>query len=161
MSLSKKQEASFLDELGFELSADKADGSISIYSQDLSINGKKGGKLSFNNTWFDRGISMTATLNIPEGAFKGTKDFTVEFNCNDLSVELSPTPFSFDIPVELTLRYYGVDVSDYTDKPVFTYLSNDAGQTEEVAYQSLSIGKNYILVGNAQLHHFSRYGFVK
>ena len=83
-SLSKTNNFSMLDDLGLDMDISKDDGSISFYSQDLSISGKKGGRITLNQTWWEKGISMTATLNIPAGAFKGTKDFTIKFDYTDL-----------------------------------------------------------------------------
>ncbi len=159
-SLSKTNNFSMLDDLGLDMDISKDDGSISFYSQDLSISGKKGGRITLNQTWWEKGISMTATLNIPAGAFKGTKDFTIKFDYTDLSVSLTPTPFTFDIPVELTLKYYGIDVSGFSKSADFNYLSATGG-VESVSYESLEVGSNYITVKGALLEHFSRYGFVK
>ena len=106
---------------------------------------------------------MIAELSVPAGAFEGIKTFTINFNYPDLTVDLTPTPFTFDIPVELNLKYSGLDLANINENELsFYYVAND-NQLQQVEYRSVSIDKiaGELVVMHAKLPHFSRYGFVK
>ena len=134
---------------------------LESYSKNLSIDGSKGGRISVEYYYPNSIACFKAILVVPRGAFQGVKDFNIVININDLSVSLEPTPFTFDRPVELTLKFEDINVSSFNfDTSTFNYLDPE-GNNEKVEYQFLDIGPNYIWVTKAKLYHFSRYGFVK
>ncbi len=155
---------SFFSTLDYNTSFAK-DG-FSIYSKSYTIDGAIGGVIRESNYWVNyngRRVNMSATLDIPAGAFEGKLTFDIIFDIENLAVELSPSPFTFNIPVELDLRFSNVDLSDIDpDNFDFFYLNPD-GTTEIVEYESISVNKdwNYLYVKNAKLKHFSRYGWTR
>ncbi len=136
----------------------------SHYSKTYTINGKKGGRIREKHTWVDstgNAIVMEATLTIPRGAFEGNLTFDIIFDLENLSVELYPSPYTFDKPVLLNLLFEGVDLTG-TDlnNMDFKYKSSD-GQVYSVVYESKIIESNYLEIVQAQLPHFSRYGWTR
>jgi len=155
---------SFFSSLNLSTSFTK-DG-FSMYSKSYTIDGEKGGVIRESNYWVNyngRRVNMSATLTIPAGAFEGKLTFDIIFDIENLAVELSPSPFTFDIPVELDLKFSNVDLSGVDpDNFDFVYLNPD-GTTESVEYESITINKDwdYLYVKKAKLKHFSRYGWTR
>ncbi len=136
----------------------------SHYSKTYTINGKKGGKIRESHSWVDslgNSIVMEATLNIPRGAFEGTLTFDIIFDLENLSVELYPSPFTFNKPVFLNLLFEGIDLSESDlNNMDFKYKSPD-GKVYSVSYETKVIEQNYLEIIQAQLPHFSRYGWTR
>ena len=107
-------------------------------------------------------VTIEASLDVPTGAYDGAKVLSIVNEGQFVEVDLSPT-MVFDAPVLLTIRMEGLDLSDVNPAQVnFLYFADD-GSTEAVTYDNLIVDvENGILaVVNAQLNHFSRYGFAK
>ncbi len=164
-NIAEKQESgwdSFFSSLNFNVSKD----GFSVYSKSYTIDGSKGGVIRESNYWVDfngRKVNMSAKLTIPAGAFEGKLTFDIIFDIENLAVELSPSPFTFNIPVQLDLRFSNVDLSNIDpNKFDFKYLNPD-GTTEKINYKKLEINTdwNYLYVEKAELHHFSRYGWTR
>lgn len=138
----------------------------SFYSKTYTINGTRGGKIREKHVWLNedgKKITMGAVIWIPKGAFKGDLTFDVNFDLENLSVDLSPSPFTFDIPVHLDLEFWGIDLGDISlEDATFRYLSTD-GSVEDVNYKKLEVKpeQKYLAVWWAELHHFSRYGWTR
>jgi hypothetical protein len=136
------------------------------FAKNYTINGDEGGKISQTFKWFTFGMPLTldATLNIPKGAFKGELTFEIEFDPNELSMEFRPTPQDFDIPVVLDLKFLNVPKKFEIDAENldFQYYDPD-GTFESVNYESVKWLKEprILMVKGAELHHFSRYGWVR
>ena len=133
-------------------------------SKSFTINGKKGGELFVSHSWLDdqgNKVVLYAELLIPRGAFSGTLDFDMIFDLENYSVQLSPTPYVFDKPLNFTMYFTGVDLSTFVDsQPVFDYLDDE---TESLVYGPtyLDISNGIIKVWDVQITHFSRYGWTR
>jgi hypothetical protein len=138
----------------------------SKYSKNYTIEGKKGGKIKESHKWIDENgnrMSLDAVLDIPQNAFKDTLTFDIIFDLENLSVELYPSPFTFDTPVFLDLKLEGIDLSEIDPEFLtFNYLSRD-GSKEQVNFEKIKIdyNKKYLSVSKAELPHFSRYGWCR
>ncbi len=138
----------------------------SFYSKTYTINGTRGGKIREKHVWIDDNgnkITMAAVLWIPRGAFEGDLTFDVNFDLENLSVDLAPSPFTFNVPVHLDLEFWGMDISDISpDQTSFKYLAAD-GSVEDVNCENLIVDtdQKYLAVWWGELHHFSRYGWTR
>jgi hypothetical protein len=134
------------------------------YSQNFTIDGNKGGRVSVTHSWKDgRGmpVSLKSELVIPRNAFKGELTFDMIFDLENYSMELYPSPFTFDKPVEFSMYFYGIDLSEFRGYDIdFNYLD---GETEDIEYYSKDVNFDYgnLVIWGAQLHHFSRYGWTR
>jgi len=135
-----------------------------IYSFTKDISGEEGG-IFYNGFSYEGGPFGTVTVNsrllFPENSFSGQQDITKTFNTDFATMEYGPS-MSFNVPVICGLRFYGLDLSGVNPETVkFVYIRTD-GTIDDVDYESLSINvsSGYIWVKNAELNHFSRYGFV-
>lgn len=136
------------------------------FARIYTIIGDKGGKIIEKHTWTNgvETLKLEAYLTIPAGAFEDTLTFEMVFDPNLLSVELHPTPFTFDIPIILDLKFKGIS-EDYeidSDGLDFQYYKPD-GTFEDVDYNSVEWDPidREIKVFDAELHHFSRYGWTR
>lgn len=168
-SLEKKGDKSSNDGTDDEPTIDQSDPYLNAkWSKTLTVNGGKGGKVYIEYQWKEgpyAGKKIEADLIIPSGAYKGKKTFDMTFDIEALSVELSPAG-AFDIPVLLTLKFKGLDknvIKRFKNNPRFTYIDSQGNVMEDVQYRQLDVddAENQIKVFDAELLHFSRYGFVK
>lgn len=129
------------------------------------IVGNLGGDLEIVGSYesIDGEVTVQAELIVPAGSYKGAKVLTLKHEGFYVDVELSPH-MNFDSPVYLNVTMTGVDLSDISDPSEleFVYFAED-GSIEEVSYSSMTVDlENGVLqVVNAQLNHFSRYGWAK
>ena len=136
---------------------------LSVKSKTFTVDGKTGDEIFVSETFLKDGklVSMSAKLTIPQRAFKGTITFDMIFDFDNYTLELYPSPFTFDKPVLLDLTFWGVNFDelefDITD---FSYLD---GLNEKINVASETINKDWGLlkVEGAELNHFSRYGWVR
>jgi hypothetical protein len=108
-------------------------------------------------------VSVNASLSIPPLAFNGlTMTFSITSDPTTASLEFGPHT-TFNKPLTLNVTYTGIDLSDSSSDGIgFYYISDDgtfypinnSGITYDAATQTLT-------VHNAQINHFSRYGFAK
>ena len=155
-----------LDDGGFDDKLDLGDVTNPLIklSKSFTIDGKRGGELFVSHSWLnDQGnqVVLYAELLIPRRAFSGTLDFDMVFDLENYSVQLSPTPYVFDKPLNFTMYFTGVDLSTFVDsQPVFDYLDDE---TESLVYGPtyLDISKGIIKVWDVQITHFSRYGWTR
>ncbi len=136
---------------------------FSVVSKNFTVDGNKGDVLFISETYLKDGklISMNAKLTIPQNAFKGTLNFDMIFDFDNYSIQLYPTPFTFDKPVILDLTFLGVDFSTIDPaKLVFNYLD---GEKLSLKYTSLNINDKWkiLSVVGVQIPHFSRYGWTR
>ncbi len=133
------------------------------YSKTLTVNGKKGKKISFSHSWKNKNnkrVNLKATLVIPKGAYKGDLTFDMIFDLENYALELYPSSFTFDKPVILDMKFTHIDLSGFDlDSFDFTYLDGE----EEMKYKRVRINEDEgtIAVYGAVLHHFSRYGWTR
>lgn len=135
-------------------------------AKTYTFNGDEGGLIVQKYTWytvFDT-VKLEAYLTIPAGAYEGDLTFEIEFDPNEISMEFHPTPFNFNIPVELDLKYKGIPkkIEIDGDNLTFEYYNPD-GTYEPVEYQNIiwEEDSRTVMVKKAKLHHFSRYGWTR
>ncbi len=135
-------------------------------AKTYTFNGAEGGKIIQKFTWytvFDT-LKLEAYLTIPAGAYEGDLTFEIVFDPNEISMELHPTPFDFDIPVQLDLKYKGISkkIDIDANNLTFEYFNPD-GTYEPVEYEEISWDEDEreLKVKDAKLHHFSRYGWTR
>ena len=144
----------------------KPHGSLSVSStitKQKYINGNNGGSFieEFVYQSISGDVTILSALVFPPNSFSNGKIITQTFNTETASLEFGPAMF-FNIPVTYTLTVSGLDLSGLNPETLhFVYIAQD-GTLTGVQYDSISInyGANSITVTNAQLNHFSRYGFV-
>jgi hypothetical protein len=150
-------------DLDFKLLYDGVTKTFSILSKNFTVDGKVGDEIFISesvlkSTGF---VSMTAKLTIPERAFKGKLTFDIIFDFDNYSVELYPSPFTFDKPVILDLTFTGVDFTNLdADNLVFDYLD---GASESLKYSDVIINQDWkiLSIKGVEIPHFSRYGWVR
>jgi hypothetical protein len=135
-----------------------------IYSFTKEISGEQGG-IFYNGFSYEGGpfgtVTVNSRLSFPANSFSGQQEISKTFNTDYATMEYGPS-MSFNAPVLCGLRFYGLDLSGIDPETVkFVYIRPD-GTIEDVEYDSISINvsSGYLYVKNAQLNHFSRYGFV-
>jgi hypothetical protein len=135
-----------------------------IYSFSMEISGEQGGTF-YNHFSYEGGqfgnVTVLSKLVFPANSFSGYEDITKTYNTDYATMNYGP-PMSFNEPVLCGLLYYGLDLTGINPETVrFVYIRND-GTTEDCEYESLTVNvaSGLIYVKNAQLNHFSRYGFV-
>ncbi|MCB9210895.1 MAG: hypothetical protein H6609_16130 [Ignavibacteriales bacterium] len=150
-----------LRDSGIDISSDND--KLSIISKNFTVDGTNGDVLVVSETYRKNGkiVSMSAKLTIPQNAFKGKLTFDMIFDFDNYSVQLYPTPFTFDKPVLLDLGFVGVDFSTLDAANLgFNYLD---GETESLKYSSMNINENLgiLKILEVEIPHFSRYGWTR
>jgi len=135
-----------------------------IYTFSKEVSGEQGG-IFYNRFSYQGGpfgtVRVNSRLNFPANSFSGYETITKTYNTDYATMEYGPD-MTFNAPVLCGLRFYGLDLSGVNPETVkFVYIAYD-GTIEDVEYESLSINvaSGYLYVKNAELNHFSRYGFV-
>jgi hypothetical protein len=134
-----------------------------LYTESQEINGYYGGvfteEFSYKSSTGE--VKIYSQLVFPVKAFYGTQTITQTFNTETASLEFGPS-MKFYSPVKYTLSITGLDLSSINPKTVsFVYIAPD-GSLTGVVYDGIKMdtASRTITVVNAQLDHFSRYGFV-
>ena len=126
-----------------------------------NADGSKGWNITYDHT-FSNGVRVYGDLDCPDNAYSGKLTFSFTLS-NELTItDFYPTPFEFNIPVEYTIIYEGLDLTGVDPEDVdFYYIAPDGSMVKAV-YDNLQVdipnGRLFVL--NARLPHFSRYGFV-
>jgi len=131
------------------------------YSKD--INGNYGGEFSAQYSYQSNSgtVSQYSTLVFDAGAFSGVKTITQTFNTGGAAMDFGP-PMQFQATLKYTYKITGVDLSG-VNPATLTFVYIDAnGNMYPVNYESIEIDEatGMLKVVNAELPHFSRYGFV-
>ena len=120
------------------------------------INGAEGGIVEFEGEIKD-GVEVHGTLVIPAGAFEGTRKISIKLDKKTASFEFGPSG-TFNIPVLFSATITGLNLNG--SNASFVYVENNGGMTNVTSDASgISDGGLYVI--NAQLNHFSRYGWAK
>ncbi len=125
------------------------------------INGKNGGGFSFAGNMSSE-IYVKGSLIVPEKAYEGTKEMGVTLNSETVTADFSPSPSTFEKPILYSIEYYGVDLTNVNPNKVDFYYIDGYGNLVKAKYSSIEVNvdKGFLAVYDAQLPHFSRYGFV-
>ena len=133
------------------------------YTRNYTVNGDKGGVLFLKVSWLNEDsarVALESKLTIPKGAYKGDLTFDMIFDLENYALELYPSPYTFDVPVLLDMKFTRIDLTGIDlDNFNFTYLDGE----EEMEYERIRINddEGTIAVYGAVLNHFSRYGWTR
>ena len=127
------------------------------------INGANGGEFSGEYQYQSSTgtVSQYSTLEFSAGAFSGSKNITQTFNTGGAAMEFGPS-MQFSATVKYTYEIYGADLTGINPATLnFVYIDAN-GYMYPVLYESVSMDENtgMLKVVDAELPHFSRYGFV-
>jgi hypothetical protein len=137
-------------------------------SSSETIKGIDGGEvkvgLDYKNGPFGN-FRMDAKLKIPKHAFNDDQviTFVVTLDDQTTTATFAPHPMEFNIPLEFTLEYRGIDISGIDiSKLSFAYLADD-GTIQYAQYDKIDVNLalNSITVSKALIPHFSRFGFCR
>jgi hypothetical protein len=132
------------------------------------INGETGGWLFVDTTYVNyqgREIYVYAYVDVRQNAFLGTREFTMILNPEEATVQFLPH-MVFNNILRVSVWYVGIDLKslDYntTSHVDFAYF-DDEGNIDIIPSQQthINVTTSTIKVNNAQLSHFSRYGWVR
>ncbi len=129
----------------------------SFFPSEVSVDVEAEDGASIRFILANDGIYSLGNLGISGGAL--SEDATVGIAMVDGEAALDFTPnVEFSAPAQLTVGFIGVDVQRGDDVS-FVYMDGD--QEVEVANSGIYVGNGWVVVVNAQLGHFSRFGFTK
>ncbi len=134
-----------------------------LITRSKYIDGSVGGYFTeqFSYETSEGTVTITSKLVFPANSFSGSKAITQTFNTETASLEFGPSMI-FNSPVKYSLTISGIDLSNVNSNSIdFAYVAPD-GSLTGVNYDSIGfdLATNSIIVNNAQLNHFSRYGFI-
>jgi hypothetical protein len=135
-----------------------------IYTQDKTINGYYGGNFfaQFSYQGGPNGtVNIYSKLQFPSGAFSGYTNITQTFNTETAALTFGPS-MQFNQTVLYDLTITGIDLTGVNPNTLaFVYIAND-GSIQNCVYEDIwmDTSTGTLHVEDAELHHFSRYGFV-
>jgi len=92
-------------------------------------------------------------------------DITIDLAVNDdvAALDFGPSGLKLDKPAILTVKFTGIDFAEGATAEDFNFLYLSGNELAQVEYKKIIIDKKHrwIKVVNAELTHFSRYGFTK
>ena len=94
-------------------------------------------------------------------SFEGKKEITIKTDKEYAALDFYPEGIDLSKPARLTVLFKGIDLDDDNDID-FQYI-DEIGNLAPVDYRKLIVYKElgWIIVVDARLSHFSRYGFTK
>jgi len=121
------------------------------------INGVVGGTIKFEGTLNSGQIAVEGTLVIPAGAFTGTKNISIKSDNTTASFQFGPSG-TFDAPLSFSAKISGLNLN--VNNVNFVYAA-DNGSLIPTANEGVGYNDGTLYINNAQLGHFSRYGWGK
>jgi hypothetical protein len=134
-----------------------------ISSSSKSVNGANGTTWPWSTSYTGTlgRVTISSTLVVEPNSFSGTKTITQKHDDATCATTFGPS-MVFNIPLSFTIKYTGIDLSQINPATVkFAYISNDGSVVYAVndgIVIDLSTGTLQVI--NAQIPHFSRYGFI-
>jgi len=109
----------------------------------------------------DKGVLSIGTLEIKGGSFVKDTKVKIAMASKEAALDFAPNvEFNDNNPALLTVVITGVDVpEDDYENIKFVYF--EGNKEVLVDYDEIIVGKGFVSVVNAQLKHFSRFGFTK
>jgi hypothetical protein len=106
-------------------------------------------------------VYCSSVLVFSPGAFNGVTEIQKTLDSETAVMTFGPS-MQFDIPVTFSLKIAGLDLSSINQETLdFVYIAPDGTyQNCEYAYVYMDVDSGTLVVRNAKLNHFSRYGFV-
>jgi len=132
-----------------------------FYFLSKYIDGAYGGGFYFYGT-MSSDVYVEGKFYVPAGAYEGIKKMGVTLDSETVTADFSPSPTTFNKPVLYSIEYYGVDLSGVNPNNIDFYYIDGNGNLVKAEYEEIEIDveDGFLAVYNAQLPHFSRYGFV-
>lgn len=121
------------------------------------IDGAEGGTIEFEGTLSNGKIKIEGSLVIPAGAFTGTRKISIKTDKTTASFKFGPSG-TFDIPLLFSATISGLDLDG--NNVDFVYVGQN-GELINIVSEASGINDGVLYVVNAQLNHFSRYGWSK
>ena len=137
----------------------------SVFSVSATINGSAGGTLILDKYYISNTggtVTIYARLDIPANAFSGTQVITMTVDQYYAALQFTPA-LTFSQTLLLDQEFEGINL---TGIPVgnidfaFVRLNNTIERLEKETKTVIPLG-GILSVENAQLRHFSRYGWVR
>lgn len=128
-----------------------------------TIDGDFGGLIPLNLESVNEEYGAKGWLYFPRESFDGTETISVTIANDIAACDFGPSGIQLDSPARLTLKFNGVEFNgDDDDEIDFQYIDSNGGLAT-VDYRKLIVNKNqgWVIVIDAKLDHFSRYGFTK
>jgi hypothetical protein len=137
----------------------------SVYSVSAEVDGSVGGRIDYENYYVSEdgdSISFYIDLFIPPMAFEGIRTITATFDSVYAAIHFTPS-MEFDSALHLFQGFKGLDLSDYQTGTFDFVYTRDDGTTELISKTGTQVivPQGLVRVMNAQLEHFSRYGWVR
>jgi len=123
------------------------------------VNGANGAVFSGTKSLSTK-VSAYVEIWVPGGAFTGTKTISATLNSATLYADFAPTPMTFNTPIYYTVEYFGVNLTGINPANVDFYYIDGSGNMVKAPYAEIYVENGWLCVVDAQLPHFSRYGFV-
>lgn len=124
-------------------------------SVSVDVDAEDGASISF--ILANSGTYSLGNLDIAGGAFAEDATVGIATVSGEAALDFTPN-VEFSVPANLTVGFIGVDVHRGDD---ISFVYMDGGQEVEVANSGIYVGNGWVVVVNAQLGHFSRFGFTK
>ena len=126
-----------------------------------TIDGKKGGKINFELLSEDGNFTSVGVLKFRGNSFDGEEDISIAIDptIDAAALDLGPETIELNKSAKLTVAYIGLAVAQ-GDELFFKYIADD-GTLDDVKHSGIIVGDGWALVKNAQIKHFSRFGFTK
>ncbi len=135
-----------------------------LYTESMNINGKYGAEFtayfSYQGGPFGQ-VTVESELEFDSYSFQGTVEITQTLDSEFAALKFGPS-MQFNRDVELDLIITGLDLSNVNPNTLdFVYIDEN-GTIEYVDYDEIKMDASTgtIEVDDADLTHFSRYGFV-
>ncbi len=121
------------------------------------IDGAQGGIITLEGS-LKGDIKVSASLVIPADAFEGTLNRSVSLDDKTASFKFGPSGTTFAKPLTFNATISGLNLSGSSAD--FVYVENKGGLSA-ITNDASGISDGNLYVVNAQLGHFSRYGWAK
>lgn len=131
------------------------------------IDGNLGGSISFSFDYVatsGQTVQVYGTLNIPAGAFNSTENIELYIDNEIAVIDFYPSPLSFNTPLLLNLTFKGLVLQEGDDNLLdFYYTYDNQTQFELIskAAKIITLSNGKLQVVQAQLPHFSRFGWFR
>ena len=134
------------------------------YSASKLIDGKTGGSVELNINYVTRAsvnVIIKAEIVVLAGAYSGEKNITMIINSWNGTATFYPSPETFNKPLIFNLQVSGVSLDGTDPKSIdYVYLAPD-GSFDRILYKQLIVNGGILRVVDAQIPHFSIYGWCR
>jgi hypothetical protein len=133
------------------------------------VDGSQGAFIFMNESVLSsegRVVNISAQIGIPAGAFTGSQEISMEVDVDNGCVYFLPH-MNFVLPCDFNYSLQNMNLSNIgfseNDKKADFVYFGETGEIEHVKNKGVGIifKKGNLQVKNAQLPHFSRYGFIR